>query len=100
MKAGIHHFSFLLIALLLIKVSAFHIYEEHDTLEDSGEKCELCLMAVESLQLDGTDPGVVDVPRAEVAVFQGLSQIFARQSFARKGETLLLFSRPPPASRV
>lgn len=46
--------SILLLGLLLLKLSAFHIYEEHDSLNGQDTHCEFCLLVIENQQLETT----------------------------------------------
>ncbi|MEM9076191.1 MAG: hypothetical protein AAGC43_04085 [Bacteroidota bacterium] len=53
MKVVIKHIgAFLLIGLLLIKVSAFHVYEHHDEPDEHEHQCELCFLTFISQQVD------------------------------------------------
>ncbi len=42
----------LFIGLLLIKISAFHVYEHHHAEEEHEEPCELCLLSIDLQQAD------------------------------------------------
>ena len=44
--------SFLFVAILLAKVSAFHIYEHQDDSKGHQDQCEYCLLVIESQQTD------------------------------------------------
>ncbi len=44
--------SALLLGLLLFKLSAFHVYEEHDGIDGQDTHCEFCLLVIENQQLD------------------------------------------------
>ena len=100
MKDGFKYFSLVLIAVLLIKVSAFHVYEEHDAVEDPGGHCELCVIAIDGLQFEGITPSPIVVPESPVSAFFKPERIFPQQMHALKGEAFHLFSRPPPAWRA
>ena len=100
MKEGFKYFSLILVAILLIKVSAFHIYEEHDTLEDPGDHCELCLIAIDNLQLEGIDPSPAVVPNLPITTLLRPVKVFPEQSLSLGNESGQLFSRPPPGFRA
>ena len=42
-----HSVSILLVGLLLIKISAFHVYDHHDTEDPPGNQCELCILILD-----------------------------------------------------
>ena len=96
MKDGLNYFALLLVAILAIKVSAFHIYEEHDPLEDPGGHCELCLIAIDGLQLEGIHPSPVVVPNSHAGILFRPVHIFMPQAHTPGSEAGQLFSRPPP----
>ena len=37
---------------MLLQLSAFHVYEEHENLDGKENHCEFCLLAIENQQLD------------------------------------------------
>jgi hypothetical protein len=43
-----------LIAVLLLKISAFHVYEHQDSTSDGSSHCELCIISVNSPNAEGT----------------------------------------------
>ena len=43
----------LLISLLLINVSAFHMYEHAEPIDDANEHCELCVLTIEGQEIEG-----------------------------------------------
>lgn len=47
-----HIGTLLLISLLLLKVSAFHVYEHHNESVEHEHQCELCFIAFISQQVD------------------------------------------------
>jgi hypothetical protein len=99
MKDGFKYFSLLLVAILLIKVSAFHAYEDHDPLEDQGH-CELCLIAIEGQQLEGMDPPTVLVPSTSITPFIRPVRRSVQPAHEQRCGVSKLFSRPPPTPRV
>ena len=42
---------------MMVKASAFHIYEHHDDLDGHDSQCEHCLLAIESQQSE-----IIDFP--------------------------------------
>ena len=44
--------AFLFIGLMLVKASAFHIYEHHDDLSEQDTQCEYCVLIIDSQQSD------------------------------------------------
>ena len=40
----------LLLVLVLVKASAFHIYDHHDSLNGQENQCEFCLLVIENQQ--------------------------------------------------
>lgn len=99
MKNEFAYHTFLLLAILVIKVSAFHIHEEHHP-DDTAHHCELCLLAIEGLQVEGIQPVSVAVPNPPITTLLKPARIFVSRAHDLKGETYHLFSRPPPSFRV
>ncbi|WP_139063719.1 hypothetical protein [Flagellimonas eckloniae] len=93
-----HLGSFLLITLILIKVSAFHVYEHHDDHEDKTGSCEFCLFAIDSQQSDLLlqASAVIKVPN-ELSAYKPciISQDFQISRVSCRSN---LFYRPPPSS--
>lgn len=86
----------LLFSLLLVKISAFHIYEHHDTLDGNAKHCEICLLTLEGQQLEGTIPAAITFDGTRLLVsYEPQTVYYSRHDTdaLRKGE---LFSRPPP----
>ena len=101
MKETLTRFGALLvISLLLIKISAFHVYEHFETLDGSSEGCEQCVFAVEGQDLKSFLPLVTvwnqlcsNTPAEQVTNY--FSQILAIPF--KEG---LPFLRPPPHRSV
>ncbi|AZQ58235.1 hypothetical protein EJ994_05190 [Maribacter sp. MJ134] len=88
--------AFLLFALMVLKVSSFHVYTHEDTTQDSVENCAICDLAIENPDIDF----IVPVPLASTTTVPlcafneqpvikdiTISSFFLRNSF---------FGRPPP----
>ncbi|MEO1012031.1 MAG: hypothetical protein AAFX53_12040 [Bacteroidota bacterium] len=86
----------LLIGLLLIKVSAFHVCEHHDTPDDSNAHCELCVLAIEAQQLDGNIPSTLVLDYTPPLVPFRLKTTFLGKDYTDSLRNGTLFSRPPP----
>ncbi|MFS4446859.1 hypothetical protein [Maribacter sp. 2307UL18-2] len=87
---------FILVGLLLTKISAFHVYEHHDTLEDSNTNCELCVLTLEGQQLDGIIPASTTIEKSLIIIpSEPTVRPFDQEAIVSfyKGS---LFSRPPP----
>lgn len=91
-------FGFLLfVSLMLVKVSALHVYTHDDTDVDSIENCTTCDIALENqnseLQLA---TGIVEVSIQEI--IPKAFKINADQQLKSIRFYSLFFSRPPPSS--
>lgn len=87
---------FLFTFLMLVKVSAFHVYTHQDTENTAVENCKWCALAVENqnaahLEVSGLDfsPNLLTV--LENQLFIEISELFLVND--TKSD---LFSRPPP----
>ncbi len=89
--------SILLVALIFVKVSAFHVYEHHNSIDDDKPSCELCLFALDSQQAQ-----VLIQTTAEIKVpndFLANRSIIVAQDFkiSKTSSGGNLFCRPPPS---
>jgi len=88
--------AFLLFTLLLVKVSAFHVYLHQDDATNEIENCQVCHIVAEtqSLEHHNTPPLSVDPPRVEIVLQEPILQdnIIVTSSFLQAK----IFSRPPP----
>lgn len=92
--------AFFLIGLLLIKVSAFHVYEYHDSLDDSDDHCELCVLTIEGQQSESFIPPltVVDCP---ILRLPSQHKIYSfEKGYANAIAKGNLLARPPPQQPV
>ncbi|WP_420601312.1 hypothetical protein [Flagellimonas sp.] len=88
---------FLFAALMLIKVSALHVYTHDDTDVDSIENCTTCDIALENQSSDvQLQANIVEVPVQEIA--KGTLTIGTEQQLKPMRFNFFLFSRPPPSS--
>nr|WP_298789509.1 hypothetical protein [uncultured Allomuricauda sp.] len=83
-------------ALMLVKVSALHVYTHNDTEGDSIENCATCEVALENQNSDilFTD-GIIEVAIQDIVTDSLV--LFENQAFVATKFNFLLFSRPPPA---
>ncbi|MEP3210814.1 MAG: hypothetical protein ABJN95_16550 [Maribacter sp.] len=97
MKKILERFSaVLLIGLLLIKVSAFHVYEHHDSLDDSNDHCELCVLTIEGQQSESLTPPLTVVVHSPLQ-FPSLPKIHSlEEGYVQTIVKGNLFARPPP----
>lgn len=86
----------LLIGLLLVKISAFHVYEHHDSVGESKEPCERCVLIIEGQQLESLTPSttVVECATLQIPSQHNISSLAEGHMLAV--EEGILFSRPPP----
>lgn len=87
---------FLFTLLMLIKVSAFHIYSHQNDEANSVDNCEICDIAIESQSSD------LDIPLQFTAI--NANNFVLVNCFAEKPTVCItgsnfyqLFSRPPPS---
>ena len=100
MKVEIKHIStFLLIGLILLKVSSFHIYEHHDTSQEHDTECELCFLTIFTQQSDVQVPDL-DIPQInlENQVFQDPIVALDFPILPSSKQTYFLSRPPPPTS--
>ena len=87
----------LFIGLMLVKISAFHVYEHHDSVYGQHTQCELCVLTMESQQGE-----TLMTPTAIVAVDLNIPDYnsditpFDLPVITDPLKTTL-FSRPPPS---
>lgn len=98
MKNVLKYFGALLfVGLVLAKVSAFHVYEHHDTLSGQDTHCEFCFLAIENQQADVLlDPVEVIVEDPGLPEYKGDTNPYELQLHNGPLKTAL-FSRPPPS---
>ncbi|PKA99831.1 hypothetical protein B0O79_3553 [Flavobacteriaceae bacterium MAR_2009_75] len=87
---------FLFTSLMLVKVSAFHVYTHQDTAKTSVENCKWCALAVENQNAAHLSVSDLDFSPNQVTVHE--NQLFADISelFLVDDTKSDLFSRPPP----
>ncbi|AWX46004.1 hypothetical protein HME9304_03036 [Flagellimonas maritima] len=85
----------LFIFLMLIKVSALHVYAHQSNDCDTIENCDICDIALENQSSDLEIPSLPILSSSKEIVqvkrFTEKAQVFFRES-----NTYQLFSRPPP----
>lgn len=92
--------AFLLIGLLLIKISSFHVYEHQDTLDDSLEHCEHCLLVLNAQQSEGLITPVFFLQEYSTPVLYEQKIISSGFLFTKTAKPVILFSRPPPVQLI
>ncbi|WP_394749352.1 hypothetical protein [Spongiimicrobium salis] len=96
MKNFLQHFgTLLLISLLLIKSSAFHVYEHEETSDDSNH-CELCVLTLDSQQAEVLVPAVAIANETPVYKELSLNEDFESINYKNSDNWSTLLSRPPP----
>jgi len=87
----------LLIAVLLFKISAFHVYEHQDSTSDESSHCELCIISLNSPNAEGTFPESFEVKRPLIEVPEKTEISFWNIDKPDSPEELVHYTRPPPA---
>lgn len=96
-KLTLNSISFLLFTLLLVKVSALHVYSHQDSPTDAVEDCTLCevLMTNQQVELIASDSYTEASPNRFFFNFRETSRyVAAHTSFTLRSQ---FFGRPPPA---
>ncbi len=81
--------------LMLIKVSALHVYTHHQDDCDAVENCEICDIVLDIQSSDVEIPSQF-VPLASQSIVQEEVSIKYIQTFTGNSNLHQLFSRPPP----
>ncbi|MFK7811268.1 MAG: hypothetical protein AB8B59_02165 [Maribacter sp.] len=88
--------AFLLLALMLFKVSSFHVYSHEDSPSDDIENCNVCELAVENQNTDYlfATSQIVKTPHSNLYFFDKpvSYKLVVSSSFLRFN----FFGRPPP----
>jgi len=87
----------LLIAVLLLKISAFHVYEHQDSTSDESSHCELCIISVNSPNAEGTFTESFEVKRPFIEVPEKTQISSWNADKSDSLEELIHCTRPPPA---
>ena len=94
MKNYLHFFFLITIIVFKLSSMALHIYVHHD--DDKGEKCELCIDALNNQDVDSYIP--VQLSVVELPVLNSLEKKNYYKSIYRKLSTdNVRFGRPPPS---
>lgn len=90
---------FVLTTLMLVKVSAFHIYSHENFGADEIEDCTYCDLAIESQNAELLTQVYEENLTFNTLFFETQApQIAHQNNFAGLKDGLELFLRPPPAS--
>lgn len=97
-KKTIHIITFAFLALMLFKVSSFHVYTHQETASDQIENCKICDSAIENQDtefLTNTFEGF-DIPQN--FLFEEKNLFKVQQSRTSIKLHFRLFGRPPPTA--
>ncbi len=101
MKRSITPFiTFILLALMLFKVSSFHVYCHEDGASDEIENCELCDLAVENQQSEFAFTPTQTVTSIALVVTDIQNSVTYKQPIFITLLRHQLFGRPPPTPLV
>ena len=89
-------FAILLISLLLVKISAFHVYEHHDELDDSNTHCELCVLTIAGQQFDAIIASPIVIVNNPLIIPSKSGVTSFGSDFIDSFYHHTFFSRPPP----
>ncbi|WP_273566692.1 hypothetical protein [Maribacter halichondriae] len=89
--------AFLLFALLLVKVSAFHVYTHHDSPTDELDNCKICHLVLETQSSEQQVEPVLSFDIAKIAVIGENPIIRENTVFTSFLLHYRLFGRPPPS---
>lgn len=87
----------LFVSILLIKLSAFHIYEHHDTIDEQEMQCELCFLVFESQHSEGLQPIIPIIEDSTLRLSSESKIIELNFQPVPNLHRAALFSRPPPS---
>ncbi|NAY91042.1 hypothetical protein GTQ34_03840 [Muricauda sp. JGD-17] len=89
----------LFVSLMLLKVSALHVYSHQDDKGDTIENCQICNILAENQ--------TAEVPLASTSDFTAvliptitIEVVYEQPVFKRQQHTLHCISRPPPTGSV
>lgn len=97
MKNFQHFFSFLLVAMLLLKVSAAHVYVHQDSVFDQIENCKICDSAIENQNAEHNANNGFTFQISHNIVFHGNQITKDSDSLFSSQLHFRLFGRPPPS---
>ena len=97
MKAIVRFFwPTILIGVLLIKISAFHVCEHHDSPEHSETPCENCLLVSDALELEGISTPVEGLELFRPEILSAEKLVFVTTRYKNKKRIANFHCRPPP----
>lgn len=97
MKAIVRYFwPTILIDVLLIKISAFHVCGHHGSSEHSETPCENCLLVIDALELEGISTPVEDHELFRSEVLSAEKLVLAAIWYINKKRMANFHCRPPP----
>ena len=92
--------SILFVGLVLIKVSAFHVYEHFDSLDGSHEDCELCIFAIEGQQFESSLFPIAEIEQILSIIASRPKITYVVQEHVVLIKKGILLLRPPPYSFI
>ncbi len=97
MKAIVRYFwPTILIGVLLIKISAFHVCEHHHSSEHSETPCENCLLVIDALELEGILTAGEDPELFRPEILSTKKLVFSTTRYKNKKRIANFRCRPPP----
>ncbi|MEW2921998.1 hypothetical protein AB1A65_11055 [Muricauda sp. ANG21] len=88
-----------ILTLMLVKVSAFHIYSHQDCDSDTIENCNDCYLALVSQASDFDAPEDIQVV-VNLYFTDNAQQLSIVEQFNGQSCNLFYFSRPPPRHKA
>lgn len=97
MKAIVRYFwPTILIGVILIKISAFHVCGHHDSSEHSKTPCENCLLVIDALELEGFSIPVEGSELFRPEILSAQKLVFDAVWYKNKKRIASFHCRPPP----
>ncbi len=87
----------LFFALMLFKVSSFHVYTHHDTTTDQVENCKICDVAIENQDVEFQLTSLVSIPNQQNFELVEIKITTLNQVDTSLDLHFRLFGRPPPS---
>lgn len=97
-RKTIHIVTFAFLALMLFKVSSFHVYTHQDTSLDQIENCKICDSAIENQDAEFLSSALECFDVSQNLVFEEKNLSKAQQSFTTVKLHFRFFGRPPPSA--
>lgn len=82
--------------LMLVKVSALHVFAHQSSDENTIENCSFCELAIENQKNELVNPSEIEFTSDETIFVIIESEVKYQNSFVESFSAFHLFSRPPP----